>query len=212
VPPTSSQGGSRRGRDPDDAAMLDHPDNGVVSSLALKVPDRRTVGTRHHGRFPSPSSPASIAASFARSAGESFASAAASSASPRTRSCPTASLARLASSDVPAFAFSASLVQTLVQTAASVVVSLDPTTPCDVESTRSHRGCRGFKSLIAHLDDCTGKQPFANPGKTGVCRFLLRALAAHFVRLLCRKMCRSFAVSRLGSGRLVDCRLEMLGR
>ena len=123
---------------------------GLVSGRGSRSFHHRPCPVRRVSRSAPSWSPASIAASFARSAGESFASTAASSASPEAESCPKPSLPCPASSDVPAFAFSASPVQTQVQAVGGVDVSLDSTMSCDAASARLHRGCRGFKSPIAH--------------------------------------------------------------
>jgi hypothetical protein len=124
TPPDESSGAIAGRRDADDgAATLDHSGDGVVSSGTPTILDPRRVETRHHGPPSSPLSVASIAASFARSASESFASAAASSASPGAAPAPSPSVPCPAASGATPFAFSDSLVQTLVQTGEDVGVS-----------------------------------------------------------------------------------------
>ena len=109
-----------------------------------------SIATVHHSLV-------SIAASFARSAGERVSRAAASFTSgsawsavddPRavTSACPWCW-----TFGVPAFAFSGSLVQTLVQTGEGVGIMSCGVTSSDGVPSGLHRGSQGFESLIAHL-------------------------------------------------------------
>ena len=96
----------------------------------------------------SPWFPVSMTASRSRSAGERLATAAASTASGSPWSIPSPSSRCPASRS---FAFSGSLVQTLVQTGKGVGVSAESVTSSVVGLPSSHGGSRRFESFAAHL-------------------------------------------------------------